>query len=421
MGWELGPRCDDAGVPRLTVEDPLVRVRRLEAERCHELKELGWSGADVYRELGGGGPGSSALHRRFGEFFNGQTRAAIATRGNESKLEYWAGMPERGAALRDQALEILTESQPVEVADGGSLARLDPETHSLILAHNQIDAELYAHFAAARERDRPPAQPQWEKRGGTAVCVLGMSRSGTSVTARVLNLLGVDLGDEDELMPAATANNPTGFWEHQGIADLNEQILATLGDAPRQRWRRPPRLDPGWERDPRLEGHRQAARSMLRESFSGKAFWGWKDPRTCLTLPLWQDLLAEIDADPRYVICIRDPRDVAASLAERDSMPRGEALDLWLRYMTDALEHTAGQPRAFVSYEAYFPDGTIQAKRLARFLELPEPDELDRAAIASHLDEGLRHHRQTDRPGDSPSLPIEVADLYARLTELCDP
>ena len=31
--------------------------------------------------------------------------------------------------------------------------------------------------------------------------------------------------------------------------------------------------------------------------------WGWKDPRTCLTLPFWQDVIGSI----RYVICIRNP------------------------------------------------------------------------------------------------------------------
>jgi hypothetical protein len=38
--------------------------------------------------------------------------------------------------------------------------------------------------------------------------------------------------------------------------------------------------------------------------------WGWKDPATCLTLAFWQTLLPHM----RYVICIRNPLDVAISM-----------------------------------------------------------------------------------------------------------
>ena len=48
-----------------------------------------------------------------------------------------------------------------------------------------------------------------------ALLVLGMHRSGTSALTRVLNLLGVALGDD--LMPPGP-DNPLGFWEHQALA-----------------------------------------------------------------------------------------------------------------------------------------------------------------------------------------------------------
>ena len=251
--------------------------------------------------------------------------------------------------------------------------------------------------------------------------MLGMSRSGTSVTARVLNVLGVDLGAEEELMEPASGNNPAGFWEHKAIADLNEDILATLGDAPRQRWRHPPPLPKDWQDDPRLEPHRRAARSILRESFAGTPLWGWKDPRTCLTLPFWRQLLAEtpeVGADLRYVICVRHPDDVAASLRARDEMEREESLLLWHRYMSDALLHTSGQPRLFVAYESYFGGLEEQATRLAGFIDLPSPSAAQRAEIAAHLDERLWHQRKAAEGKPAASLPPEVADLYAMLSDL---
>lgn len=407
----------------MLLPDPVERISALHAERREELEERGWGLADVYLQLGGGGPGSSELHARFAEFFNGQVRSVLDEE-DRAKLEYWAGIPERGVALRGRAIEALgdgADAPGTTVAEkGAEHGGLDAETRSLILAHNQLDLELHAHFAAAAERERRRAAAR-RTSARSAVCVLGMSRSGTSVTARILNILGVELGDETELMEPASGNNPAGFWEHGGIADLNEDILATLGEAPRQRWRYPPALPDGWERDPRLEPHRRAARSMLQESFAGKPLWGWKDPRTCLTLPFWQQLLAEmpgVGPNLRYVICVRHPLEVAASLRERDGMGREESLRLWHRYMSDVLRHTDDQPRLFVSYESYFGGWEEQAARLAAFLEKPPPSAATGAEVALHLDEGLRHHRQGEAASAERQLPADVAALYTRLTEL---
>lgn len=244
------------------------------------------------------------------------------------------------------------------------------------------------------------------------VCILGKSRSGTSITARIVNLLGVTLGPDDELMPPAAGNNPKGFWEHKGIADLNERILAALSDPPpqiRQAWRWPPPLRAGWELDERLVPLRQEARDLLRESFGDAPAWGWKDPRTCLTLPFWKQLVPE----PHYVICVRHPLDVAASLEARDAMPRDEALALWLLYTSHAVLRTRGGRRLVVSHESYFPAWVAQAERLARFLDLPAIPAAQRSAIADHLEEGLWHHRDGARL--DVSLGEEIAVLYAHL------
>jgi hypothetical protein len=255
-----------------------------------------------------------------------------------------------------------------------------------------------------------------------AICVLGAPRSGTSLTTRILNILGVDLGPREELMAAAAGNNQSGFWEHEGIADINEDILATLGEAPRQRWRHPPRLGTGWQRDSRLDRHREAAQALLERSFAGRPLWGWKDPRTCLTLPFWQDVLARaagVEAELRYVICLRHPYDVAASLRARDEMAVEESLGLWRRYNSDALSNVGGQPRLCVAYESYFPAWEAEANRLAAFLGLPGLTEEQREAIAAHLDEDLRHHLGSGPAnGTDVELPTDARELYDALAEL---
>ncbi len=268
---------------------------------------------------------------------------------------------------------------------------------------------------AASSESRARVEPEGSVRGANVVCVLGKSRSGTSLTARVLNLIGVSLGPDDALMPPAANNNPKGFWEHQTIAMLDEEILAALCETPpqiRQAWRWPPPLPPGWESDPRLEAQRAAARALLRESFAGDPLWGWKDPRACLTLPFWRQLVPAM----RYVICVRHPLDVAASLAARDEMEVDEALSLWQLYMAHAVANTLGAPRLVVSYESYFPDWESQAERLTRFVGAPPLSPAQRAAIAEHCEPALWHHRAG--PALDLPLPPATAALYEALIEL---
>ncbi len=247
------------------------------------------------------------------------------------------------------------------------------------------------------------------------ICVLGPSRSGTSLTTRILNVLGVDLGEAGTLVGPLEGNNPTGFWEHREIMELNEEILLAFDPGARTVWRRPPPLPPGWQRDPRLVGHRRSARLILRRNFAGKPLWGWKDPRSCLTLPFWQELVPDL----RYVICVRDPRDVAASLGARDGIPDQEGVRLWLRYMSDAVLYSNGARRLFVSFESYFPSWGIQVERLARFLGKPSPSKRQFASIADHLDEKLWHHRGAVVTGGWGETSPEADDLFARLCAVC--
>jgi hypothetical protein len=229
------------------------------------------------------------------------------------------------------------------------------------------------------------------------VCVLGMHRSGTSVIARILNLLGVDLGPEHHLLDAVPYN-PKGLWEHRFFVELNDQILAKLGgncvDLPAFR--------PGWEKGPGLEDLRQRARRLIRDDFAGAETWGWKDPRTCLTLPFWQQLLPPM----RYVLSLRNPLDVARSLERRDdySLPRG--IYLWLTYTRAALEHTAGQPRCLVFYEDVLGDWDRELRRLGLFLGEAERAGRPavRAAVRDFIDHNLRHHR-TPTAGAIADLP----------------
>lgn len=245
-----------------------------------------------------------------------------------------------------------------------------------------------------------------------ALLVLGMHRSGTSALTRVTNLLGVALGDD--LMPAHETNEK-GFWEHASIVGLNDQLLAALGSG----WDDARALpEDGWERA-ELAPIRDHIVERLRADFGAVGLWGLKDPRLCRLLPIWQSLLAELGVEPAYVLIVRNPYEVAASLARRDRMPEDKALLLWLRHVLEAERHTRGQARAFISYDALLGDWRGQVESLGARLGLdwPVPFEQAAAQIGEFLSPELRHHNAgADQVHTQDQLHTWVAEAYAALT-----
>ena len=112
------------------------------------------------------------------------------------------------------------------------------------------------------------------------ICTLGMHRSGTSVAARMLNLLGVHLGTHRSVTRTGE-DNPKGYWEHHPLALLNDEILDRFGG----RWDEPPAFPPSWPRDPRLGDLREKARQLLTEDFAVEPVWGWKIPEPASRYP----------------------------------------------------------------------------------------------------------------------------------------
>ena len=219
------------------------------------------------------------------------------------------------------------------------------------------------------------------------VCILGMHRSGTSALTRVLNLIGVDLGSEEVLTTEPVADNPKGYWEHGEITAISDAILKRYGGS----WDEPPLLPSGWETAPAIDDLRQQAQQLIQNQFAGIQLWGWKDPRTCLTLPFWQQLLPNM----RYIICLRNPVDVARSLEQRDSLSAEKSSNLWLTYISSALSHTEGKPRLLIFYEDLMDDCLRELPRLAGFLGKPERAEqvAVQEAVQGFIEAGLQHYR----------------------------
>lgn len=225
--------------------------------------------------------------------------------------------------------------------------------------------------------------------GRQIVNVLGMYRCGTSLTAHLINLLRGDLGTEDDHLEPRF-DNPEGYWEQRPIMELNEAIFDALGGS----WWRPPEMPAGWQRRPEVEALVPRAREILASRFGEpEGSWGWKDPRTSLTLPFWRQVVPQA----RYVVCLRNPTDVASSLLRREPSTHtwDSAVALWLRYTAEALENSRSEERLLVFYEDYFGDTERQLSRLAHFVgrDFEEVGKNVRDEAEAVIQTDLRHQR----------------------------
>lgn len=134
--------------------------------------------------------------------------------------------------------------------------------------------------------------------------VLGMHRSATSLVAKSLHS---EISMGDKLLPP-TSDNPLGYFEDEEFMQLNIKILRRAGGD----WRNPPSEDKILQVADLFESR---IRAIVEERNSRGINWGWKDPRTTLTIRLYLPYLV----NPHFVSCFRDPQEVAASLVRRDS------------------------------------------------------------------------------------------------------
>jgi glycosyltransferase involved in cell wall biosynthesis len=249
--------------------------------------------------------------------------------------------------------------------------------------------------------------------GTRAIWVLGMHRSGTSLTAGLLRLLGADLGPQDGLLPPDERDNPRGYWERREVIDLNNDLLARLSGSS---WA-PPALPESWDSDPALDDIRDRARRVL-ERFDPSRVWVIKDPRLSLTLPFWLPLVDESAA----VLCLRSPRDVAASLYVRDPdgpLSRRDWTAVWHDYTAAALQNARALPREVVSYDDWFGEG--RPRQLAALAGLLEglgqaPMKPAHGEFDAFLESGLRHHASTlEQSAADPETLMEARSLYLSL------
>lgn len=248
------------------------------------------------------------------------------------------------------------------------------------------------------------------------VVVAGMHRAGTSVVARGLLALGVDLGDA--LMSADLRMNARGFFEDTDIVRLDDALL----DAHGADWKNVALLDGlDWESSVHA-GARSDARRLLESKLARTGHFGFKDPRVARLLPFWQRVFADMRVTDAYVIAVRHPLAVVDSLTARDSLDVRRSGWLWLTHLVCALRYTQGRSRVVVDYDRLLAAPARELARIATALVLPAPPDDDARRFADEfITRELRHAEYAADELDSAAVPPLVVEAHTLAQRLaCD-
>ncbi len=247
------------------------------------------------------------------------------------------------------------------------------------------------HYIGEDEAERQPPP--------VTIFVLGMHRSGTSAMAGLLHTAGIHLGD---VFIPPLPQNPKGNFEDFLTLQVNEYLLSCIGKS----WFQPPTLEDLSKVPKRYFTLIPQTYLHFRSRFR---LWAWKDPRHCLTFPLWAELLPR--STFRLICICRNPVSVARSLNTRDGLPMNAGLRLWKEYNSRILAtiERYNIPFTFLRYETVLEDPEAAQKLIERDLKMD-------------LNEGWRFvDKRLNRSGSpEANLPPEIQQVYDKVLRLCD-
>ena len=256
----------------------------------------------------------------------------------------------------------------------------------------------------------------------TPIWITGLFRSGTSITARLINQMGVDLGPESDLLKARGIReplNPNGFFENYLFMDWSLMVFDKLnawGD-------NPPNLQQvkvfnndsiSYKdfvynsivniHDDRISNKEKS--EVLKKYFSGNLAaytqdkfrnnFAIKNPHFCVLFPL----LDKLFPNGKYLVVFRNPSDTIKSALKVS--PKA-SYELYQQYYTDVIHH----PNAlFLDYDQLISTPEKSIETLSKKLNLS----CDYKKLSSII-------KRKDQTIATNNIPKEVESLYNQLKE----
>ncbi|HMB68263.1 MAG TPA: sulfotransferase [bacterium] len=196
--------------------------------------------------------------------------------------------------------------------------------------------------------------------------VLGMHKSGTTLVSEILHHSGIPMGDIDTSLTYDDANQ----YEDQESLHLNMELIGAPDyEVLHLKAPDPPVATP--EQTERM-------RRFIADRSARDADWGFKDPRTALVYPLWEQELPE----HRIIAVWRYPEEVwprfaapGPGLYHQEPKRAWSFVQRWCEYNQGMLDAVAGKRHSSIvlNYGEFMSNDSV-FMRLQDFVGIPLQD-----------------------------------------------
>lgn len=241
----------------------------------------------------------------------------------------------------------------------------------------------------------------------TAIFVVGMHRSGTSVTAGLLYYLDIYSGEKlvgisrkhspprstPQLILKKTAKALPIYpkFEHRATYLLNDVILASLGTS----WHDYSDFNIDWSKN--LDDYCSCIKKSWTSDLLRHTVFFVKDPRIALLLPLYLKCAKYLGYTPKLIIVQRDLYEIAQSVHIRSNfLTLEQSYLLAQKYYTCIENYSTGYEILRINYADILTTLDTVVQQLLDFLVLPAITKKQKTIIHTFVKKELRHFTTTN-------------------------
>ncbi len=218
------------------------------------------------------------------------------------------------------------------------------------------------------------------------VIVLGPHRSGSSVTTKILESLGCNLGTN--LLEGNPSSNTLGHFENLEVLGFHEELLKNLGTD----WKNPiPFIGNAYFKNNRVEIENSV--ETLLKTLIKLNITAVKEPRMSILLDIWKEAFSKEVTNLKIVLTMRHPAEVALSLQKRDNLSHIIGVQLWVQATLNAIRYGRNYSNHFVFYDQLINEPGAVTLGISEFLQVSKESKKLSTLAAKDVNIEFRHNK----------------------------
>lgn len=204
-------------------------------------------------------------------------------------------------------------------------------------------------------------QPVTESGKIDCLLLTGMPRSGISVIAGCLNIMGINMGEQ--------------FKNQNSLNDvilIHDILLRDLGCS----WDMIGNLPTSWMNSVAASKAGDKIKAFIEDRKKIGRIWGVQDPRLCRLMPFWDRILEEMGIQPGIILSFRHPWEAANSLRQEEGLDLEKGYLLWLSLNREALINCSERQCAIIRFDSFISDPVSNLMSVAEQLNVAYPNSI---------------------------------------------